>query len=37
MCQLLLETPVSGPPRARDTNSGEKHFKILAIRPSKKF
>ena len=37
VCHLLTETPVYGPTRARDTNSGERHLKIWAVRPSKTF
>ena len=35
MCHLLLKITVYGSPRARDTNSGERHLKILAVRLSK--
>ena len=30
-----MEIPVYGPPRARDTNSVERHLKTWAVRPSK--
>ena len=35
MCHLLLKTPIYGSSRAHDTNSGERYFKIWAVRLSK--